>query len=98
MEIEKDKTLPFLDLHIKRKPDMDKQDITVYRKPTFTDLGLNFYSHCPLIYKINSIKTLLHRAYGICSNYMLMHKEIEFLKSYFKKNNYSEKILNKTIK
>ena len=87
-EVEKDKTLPFLDINIMR----DENGIitSVYRKPTYTGLGLNWFSFCPNIYKLNSIKTLLNRAFDICSTYTQFHEEVVHLKGYFIKNNYLE--------
>ena len=41
-EIEKDNTIPFLDILIKRKPGMI--ETTVYRKKTRTNLYMNWYS------------------------------------------------------
>ena len=35
---------------------------SVYWKPTFSGLGLRYFSYTPFIYKINSIKTLISRA------------------------------------
>ena len=60
----------------------------IYRKPTFTGLGTSFFSHCPLKFKINAIKTMIHRAYSICSNYSLLHEELEFLYSFFYENGF----------
>ena len=85
-EMEKDGKLPFLDVLITK----NQGNITtsVYRKETFTGLGLNWFSYSPEIYKLNSIKTLLNRAYDICSSYLIFHEEVEFLRGYFVKNNY----------
>lgn len=69
----------------------------VYRKRTFTGLGLNWYSYCPEIYKINSIKTLLNRAYSVCSDYFKLHDEICRLRDYFAKNNYKLDIFNRVL-
>ena len=85
-EMEKDNCLPFLDVLISKVDGRFKT--SVYRKKTYTGLGLNWFSYCPDIYKLNSIKTLLNRAYSICSNYVVFHEEVEVLKDYFQKNNY----------
>ena len=85
-EIEKDSILPFLDVNVLKDP--TGLQTSIYRKPTFTGQGLNWFSFCPSIYKYNSIKTLLNRAYNLSSSYLSLHHEIEFLKSYFKNNNY----------
>ncbi len=70
----------------------------VYRKPTHSNKGLNWFSYCPNIYKINSIKTLLNRAYNICSNYFYLHQEFKYLEKYFLANNYCIELFQKTLK
>ena len=70
----------------------------VYRKPTHTGLGLSWFSFCPEIFKVNLIKTLLDRAYEICSNYLLLHKEICNLRMYFTSNNYKEDYFDSILK
>ena len=78
MECKDGDSLAFLDTTVNRK---DNKFVTsVYRKPTFTGLGMSYYSYCCDMFKINAIKTLLFRAYNISSNYSLMHKEFDFLK------------------
>ena len=54
VEQEQNKQLPFLDIMITR--DGDRLITDVYRKPTYTGLGLNFYSFVPNSFKFNSIK------------------------------------------
>ena len=56
-----------------------------------------FYSFCFHNFKLNSIKTLVHRAYNISSNYFLFHLELEFLKQYFFNNSYPRHILDTHI-
>ena len=85
-EVERDGALPFLDVMVTRTN--HGIATSVYRKPTFTGLGLSWFSFCQDIYKLNSIKTLLNRGYDTCSNYFAFHEEVEFLKSYFTRNNY----------
>ena len=73
----------------------------VYRKPTFTGLGLNYLSFVPKIYKTNSIKTLLNRAFSLCSTYHLFNIEINKLRTYFQENSYPtflfDRLLNKFL-
>ena len=78
--------LPFLDILISRCG--NHFQTSVFRKSTFTGLGLNFFSHCPFIFKLNSCKTLLHRTYNLCSNWNRFHEELLVLTSYFAKNCY----------
>ena len=86
VENEKQGTLSFLDINISRSN--NKFVTSVFRKDTFTGLGLSYFSFCCNRFKINAIKTLIHRAYNISSNYLLLHQEFEFLKSYFINNGY----------
>ena len=61
-------------------------------------LGSNFYSFCFYNFKINSVLTLLHRAFTITSDWQLFHKEIEFLSNYFKQNCYATKVFYNRVK
>ena len=66
--------LTFLDCNANRKTNCF--DISVYRKNNFSGLGLSFFSFCSFNFKVNSIKTLLARAYSICSTYQNFHEEL----------------------
>ena len=93
---ESNNRLPFLDVLV----DNSKQDLSfsVYRKKTFTGLSINFFSFCPLNFKINAFKTLLHRSYNICSNYHILHNEIENLQKLFTNNGFPLKLLQNLTK
>ena len=67
-EIENNNSLAFLDVLIDKT--INGFSSSVYRKPTFTGLTMNFNSFAPFLYKINLIKTLIHRSYSICSSYI----------------------------
>ena len=97
MEKEENNKLPFLDLLLERN-NSDQLDISIYRKPTYTGLGTNFLSACFEKYKINTITTLLHRAFNLTSNYALFHAEIEILKSFFRDNGFIENIFYKHLR
>ena len=85
-DVQKDFALPFLDVQITRH---NGQFFTsVYRKSTFTGLGLNFLGFSPVMYKINSIRTLVNRAYNVCSDFNLFHLDMTFLLNYFTENAY----------
>ena len=99
MEQESNNCLSFLDIMVYRQ---NNQFLTgIFRKKTFTGLGLNFFSHCPFSFKLNSCKTLLSRAFTLTSSWFKFHEEVMFLKSYFNKNCYPsflfDKILNKFL-
>ena len=70
-------------------------------KNTFTGLGTNLYSSCNFNFKLNSLSTLLHRAYILTSSWIAFHKEIEFLASFFSNNCYPSRyfyrVLNKLL-
>ena len=94
-EHETENSLAFLDILIKR---VDNYFTTsVYRKPTFSGLCISFFSHCCYRFKINAIKTVIHRAYGICSNYSLLHHELEFIKQLFHNNGFQKSKIDSLI-
>lgn len=68
-EIEKDAFLNFLDVKINRTN--DKFQTSVFKKETDNGDCINYDGICPLRYKEGVIKTLLHRAYDICSTWVL---------------------------
>ena len=96
VEKENNNSLPFLDTIIKKQNDSIK--LSVYRKPTYTPLGINFFSYIPILFKINAIKTLLYRAYSVCSDYITMHDEFNFIKNFFLNNGFPESLIDSIIK
>ena len=90
IEYENDDKLPFLDTLVFRRDDCF--NTTVFRKKTFTGLGSNYYSHCFFNFKLNSLSTLIHRAYNLTSDWSLFHEEVMFLKTYFTNNCYPSKL------
>ena len=93
-ENENNSSISFLDILIERN---DGFSTSVYRKPTFSGLYLNFRAFAPLTYKKGLISCLLYRAYMICSNWHLIHKEIQLLKSILLRNKYPVGLIDKTI-
>ena len=82
-----DGAMPFLDILI--TPGRDGSlSTSVYRKPTHTDLYLQWDSHHTLTSKYSVIGTLQHRAQTMCSNPQLLFKEEQHLKSALKKCKY----------
>ena len=95
-EVENNDTLPFLDVLVSRKS--GSFTTSVYRKPTFTGLGMQYLSFIPEGFKRNSIKTLLYRCYEVCSNWISFHKEIEFLSNFFQNNGFPLGIIEETVR
>ena len=50
---------------------------SVYHKPTFSGIFINFESFVPGMYNCGLIETLLHRSFRLRSNYKNFHQEIE---------------------
>ena len=96
MDLEKDNKISFLDVDLCKT--VEGFNTGVFRKPTFTGLGLNFLSYCPLNFKTNSCKTLLCRAYSVCSSWIKFHEEVCFLEKYFSKNGYPSHVFQKMVK
>ena len=61
---------------------------TIFCKTTAIGLFTNYLSFTPLSYKIGLVKTLIHRAFKICSNWCLFHDEVNNIKKHLQKNSY----------
>ena len=94
-EFEQNDKLPFLDCLVKRNT--TGFETSVFRKDTFSGLGISFFSFCVYKFKINAIKTLLFRAYNICSNYQSLHTEFKFLIQFFVSNGFPRQLIEKHI-
>ena len=89
-----DGAMPFLDILV--TPGRDGSlSTSVYRKPTHTDLYLQWDSHHTLTSKYSVIGTLQHRANTICSNPQLLHKEEKHLNAALKNCKYPTWALNR---
>ena len=95
-DLEKDKTIPFLDILIKHNH--DTFSTSVYRKPTFTGLFTPFSSFVPLRFKVNLVRILVYRIYKICSSYQAIHIELERLKSILLLNGYPLHFISDNIR
>ena len=76
MEKEANKRIPFLDLLVEKTD--SGINLSIYRKPTFTGLGINYLSACYEKYKCNTITTLVHRAYNLSSNFIHLIRRLNF--------------------
>ena len=91
-----DQNLNFLDLHIDGS---SGQYITsVYKKPTNNGTYLNAKSECPEMYKIGTVRALIHRAYKNSSNWNLFQKAIDNIKQSLINNGYSNSLFDKILK
>ena len=96
MEKENNGSISFLDTKIGRDS-RNNFSSSVYRKPTFSGLGISFFSFIPFRFKVNSIYTLLHRAYHVSSSYLNFHEEINFLSGFFCNNGYPKHLFDSCV-
>ena len=80
-------TLPFLDVEVSLR---DTIETWLYRKPTNTNVVLNFDSVAPRAWKTGLIKCLFQRAKVVCSSKFLLMKELNNITERFKMNGYPE--------
>ena len=95
-ETENNNSIFFLDVKVERSN--DGFVTSVYRKPTFSGQGTSYFSFCSFLFKVNAIKTLIHRAFKISSNYFKMNEEFDFLLRYFRNNGYPSFLIHSHIK
>ena len=67
----------------------------VYRKPTHTDLYLQWDSHHAIAAKYSMINTLHHRAKAVCSNKQLLKEKEDHLQKVLTENKYPMWVLNR---
>ena len=96
METENDRSLSFLDVSVCRNA--DGFSTSVFRKPTFSGLGISFFSYCSKNFKSNTIMTLLHRAYNACSSSSNFNNEFNFVTTFFKNNGFPLHLIQNKIK
>ena len=87
--------LPFLDVLVERR---DSSFLTsVYRKPTFTGLYLNWHSFVPKSRKLNLIRRHSYRTLKIPSDCKI-ENELKVIKDIFIVNGYPEEIIDVNIR
>ena len=96
MDPENNGKISFLDILVEKMH--GGLSFSIYRKPTFSGLGISFFSHCSTKFKVNAIKTLLHRAYNLSSSFLLFHKELDFLKGFFLSNGFSNCLFYRSVR
>ena len=86
--------MPFLDIMI--TPEQDGSlSTTVYRKPTHTDLYLQWDSHHTVSAKYSGMGTLYHRAETICSSLHQLQQEVKHLQKVLHRCKYPAWDLNR---
>lgn len=90
----KDGSVPFLDTKCIPQPDGSIHTV-VYRKPTHTDLYVQWESNHPLSAKLSVVSALFHRASIVCRNPEDLQKEQEHLVTVLQYNGYPMWAINK---
>ena len=93
-----DDNIPFLDLLIIRNRDNHIIDLAVNRKPTHSRVFTNFTSFIPFQFKMGLVRTLVTRAYRLCSTLKLFHLELEELTRLLMQNGYTKSFIENIIK
>jgi len=93
IESEKHSKLPFLDTKVTRK--QNEFTTTIYHKPTFTGVYLNWFTSRK--YRISLVYCLCDRKWKICQNQQDRDLELKKLKQILAKNEYPDHIINKEI-
>jgi hypothetical protein len=92
IEIEKEGYLAFLDVLVKKVDDTLKT--SVYRKPTDSELYLQYTSNHAKTIKNRIVNTLLHRADTICSDIKEKENEYKKVEEILLKNGYPGALIN----
>ena len=95
-EKEKDNKISFLDVLIERSE--GTVTTSVFHKKTNSDIYLHWNSYAPTNWKRGTLRTLIQRAHRICSDRLVLNKEIEYIRRIFKVDNgYPEWVINDVI-
>ena len=84
--------IPFLDTF--PKPQGEDIAVAVYRKPTHTDIYLDFHSSHPVSAERAVVRALMDIAENVCSDPDILAKEIEHLSKVLHYNNYPQWMIN----
>ena len=96
IEKQTENQLSFLDLLITSNG--NNFQTSVYRKNDSIGLYTNYLSCMPFSYKMGLVKTLLHRAFVISSNWSNFHLELSKTKELLEKNLYPSNFIDQQIK
>ena len=94
-ELESNGKLPFLDMMINNEN--GKLSSSWYRKPTATDLTLNFHALAPLKYKRSVVSSFVYRIYRACSSWKSFHESLNEAKVILIKNQYPPSFIENII-
>ena len=76
----------------------DTIETTIYRKPTNSDIYLNWKSFSPCSCKHGTLKTIIRRAYLICSKPDYLQEELDHIAYIFEKfNNYPKWVIKQLL-
>jgi hypothetical protein len=95
IEKEANGRLPFLDTEVIRC--VGKYTTTVYHKPTFTGVYLNWTSLTARKYKIGLIKCLVKRIVNVCSEVSEREKHLDKLKLLLLRNQYPKEVIERVM-
>ena len=96
-EAKQDGSIPFLDIFVTLQDD-GTLTTSIYRKPTHTDLYLQWDSHHNLACKYSVVNTLTHRAKAVCSNSKVLEEELKYLHEVLHQCKYIKWAINKVLK
>ena len=82
-KVEEENKLPFMDVRLIRN--INFIETKVYRKPSNNDIYLNWKSFTPKTWKRSTLRTLIKRAYLICSSQKQLVDELKHLEYVFEK-------------
>ena len=85
--------IPFLDTL--PKPNGEEISVSVYRKPIHTDRYLDFNSSHPFSAKRAVVRALMDRAESVCSDPVILAKDMEHLGKVLHYNNYPQWLIDK---
>jgi len=94
-EVEKDRTLPFLDMKLKRVE--NRIQIGIYRKESHTLKYSTYNSNRPRNEQLGILKNMLFRAYNLCDPGPDREQEIQTLRYAFINQDYPPKDVEQTI-
>ena len=89
-------SFPFLDINIGKEN--QKFTTNTFYKSTHTGVYTNWFSYTPRKYKINLIKTLVYRAWNICSDTARFNNDVDIIKTNLLKNQFPKTLLNTIVK